>query len=104
MAGIYDRVAPGGNRISSHLLKAAVYLRSRGVFTSPQILSGLNTATSVPLSAAAEADLNTVLTNATTGTAIEKIDYLERWDALNIAVEAGLLTNEATYRTQAGLT
>lgn len=103
MAGIWDRVIPGGDHLPAHLLKAALYCRVRGVFTTPQILAALNSKLVTPLSAAAESDLTNIVTQASAGSATVKLDYLERWDALNIAVEAGLLTNEATYRSELGI-
>jgi hypothetical protein len=103
MAGIFDRIKPSEDRLSSHLLKAAIYLRVRGVFTSQQILSALNKQLTTPLGAAAQTDLTNVITNALAGTATAKLDYLERWDAVNIAAEAGMLTNEATYRSELGI-
>jgi hypothetical protein len=84
-------------------VKAAVYLSVRGVFTNQQILNALNSKLTTPLAGQELTDLQTILTNANTGTATAKLDYLERIDALNIAVEMGVLTSEAVYRTQAGL-
>lgn len=103
MAGIWDRIIPGEDRLSSHLLKAAIYLRVRNVFTSQQILNALNSRLATPLDSAAETDLLNVVTQASAGAAAAKLDYLERWDAVNIAAEAGLLTSEATYRSELGI-
>lgn len=104
MAGIWNRIIPNSTesnfRISAHLLKAAVYLSVRGVFTNQQILNGINAKLSTPLAGQEITDLTNVLANAAIGTAIAKIDYLERFDALNIAAEMGVLTVEATYRTE----
>lgn len=104
MAGIWNRIVPGEDRISAHLLKAAVYLRVRNVFTSQQILDALNSTLVAPLDAAAQTDLTNVITQASAGSATAKLDYLERWDAVNIAAEAGLLTSEATYRSELSIT
>lgn len=104
MAGIWNRIIPGEDRISAHLVKAAIYLGARGVFTDQQILNGLNSKLTAPLDASAQADMaavRTLITNASTTQA--KLDILERFDALNIAAEAGVLTSEATYRTQLGI-
>lgn len=103
MAGIWNRIIPGNDRLPAHLLKAAVYLRVRNVFTSQQILNALNSKIVTPLDAAAETDLTNVVTQASAGSATAKLDYLERWDAVNIAAESGLLTNEATYRSELGI-
>jgi hypothetical protein len=103
MAGIFDRIRPGEDRLSAHLLKAAVYFRVRNVFTAQQILTKLNSTLMTPLDAAAQTDLVNVVSNAGTGAAAAKLDYLERWDACNIAAENGLLTNEATYRSELGI-
>ena len=103
MAGIWDRIIPGDDRLSSHLLKAAIYLGVRGVFSDAQIRDALNAQLQTPLDAAAETDLLAVKTAAATGSAAAKLDYLERWDALNIAAEVGALTSEVTYRSQLGI-
>jgi hypothetical protein len=101
MPGIWDRIVPAStDRLNSHLLKSAIYLAVRGVFSDNQILAALNNQLTTPLSQAAQTDLLTVKANASTGSATAKLDYLERWDALNIAVENGALTNEATYRSE----
>jgi hypothetical protein len=105
MAGIWNRIvrSEDSDCLSSHLIKAAVYLSVRGVFTNQQILNALNSKLRTDLSGQEITDLGTILTNANTGTATAKLDYLERIDALNIAVEMGVLTSEDVYRTQAGL-
>lgn len=103
MAGLWDRIVPGDDRLGVHLLKAAMYLRVRNVFTTPQILASLNSKLQTPLSAAAQTDLNNIVTQASAGSATAKLDYLERFDALNVAVEEGLLTNEATWRSELGI-
>lgn len=103
MAGIFDRIKPSEDRLSSHLLKAAVYFRTRNIFTAQQILTALNSRLRNPLDAQSQTDLAAVVTNASAGQAAAKLDYLERWDACNIAAEAGLLTSEATYRSELGI-
>lgn len=104
MAGIWDRIIPSSNdRLAVHLVKAAIYLRGRNVFTSNQILNGLNSQLTTPLDANAQTDLTNIITQATTGSATAKLDYLERLDAMNVAVEDGLLTNEATWRSELGI-
>lgn len=103
MAGIWERIKPSEDRLSAHLLKASVYLAVRGVFTNQQILTKLNSTLTAPLDSASETDLANVVTAASAGAAAAKLDYLERWDALNIAAEQGLLTSEATYRSQLGI-
>jgi hypothetical protein len=103
MSGLWDRIIPGGessDRTNAHLLKAAVYCAVRGTFSNAQILAAINSQLTVPLDANAQTDLATVVSNGSTGSAAAKIDYLERFDALNIAAENGLLTNEATYRSE----
>lgn len=106
MSGLYDRIAmrgEGAAPISAHLLKAAMYLAVRGVFTTQQIVTALNAKLSTPLSGADTADLAAIYAQANTGTATAKLDYLERFDALNIAVEMGVLTSEAVWRAQLGI-
>ena len=65
-------------------------------------LSG-GVALKTPLDVQSQTDLTNVVTNALAGSATAKLDYLERWDAVNIAAESGLLTNEATYRSELGI-
>lgn len=102
--GIFDRIKPDAeDRLPVHLVTAAVYLAARGVFSDAQILTALNEKLNTPLDAAATADLAAMKVNATTGAAVARVDYLLRLEALGIGVEAGLLTNEATYRSEAGL-
>lgn len=103
MAGIWDRIIPGEDRLNAHLLKASVYLAVRGVFNNAQILAKLNATLTAELDAAAITDLAAVVVQANTGNATAKLDYLERWDALNIAAETGLLASEATYRSELGI-
>ena len=107
MSGIWNRIIPGGenaDRLNVHLIKAAVYLVGRGAFTAQQALDGLNSQLSSPLSGQEITDLNAILTNLNgQSSAVLKIDYLERVDALNIAVENGILTDEAVYRAQLGI-
>jgi hypothetical protein len=102
MAGIYDRVAPGRDRIPIHFIKAAVYLQVRGVFTTAQIRDGINSLLETPLDAQAETDLLNICTQAAAGTAAAKLDYLERLDALNLITENSFIT-ENVYRTQLGI-
>jgi hypothetical protein len=106
MAGIWDRIIPGGenaDRCSAHLLKAAMHLAVYGVFTNQQLLNGINSRLSAPLSNAAENDLGAIRTSIEAMTAVNRIVGLERFDALNINAEMGVLTNEATYRAQLGI-
>lgn len=103
MAGLWDRLIPGNDRVNVHLLKAAIDLRVRGTFNAAQILSVLNAQLTTPLSAAAQTDLTNIITQASAGTATAKLDYLNKLDALAIAVECGAFTNEATWRSQMGI-
>lgn len=105
MAGIWDRIVPSSDdRCSVHLLKAAIYCAVRNVFTDAQIAAMLDSRLNTPLSNAAKSDLSAVRTAITNAATLQaKIDILERFDALNIMVEMGALTNEATYRSELGL-
>jgi len=102
MAGIYDRLIPGNDRIPIHFIKAAVYLQVRGVFSQQQILNGLNSLLDTPLDSAAETDLLNICANAATGAAAAKLDYLERLDAVNLIAENDMI-GENVYRTQLGI-
>lgn len=104
MSGIFDRIVPGDDRVSVHLLKAAVYLVTRGAVTAQQMNDKLDASVATPLDAAAKADLAAVrsLISAASGSA-NKLELLERFDSLNVCVETGLLTNEAAYRSEMGI-
>jgi len=104
MSGLWDRIIPGEDRLSAHLVKAAIFCGSDGTFTDQQIMAGLNSKLVTELNAAAVADLTairTAITNAANAGA--KLIILERMDALNIAAEAGVLTSEVTYRNKLGI-
>lgn len=105
MSGIYDRIVPSStDRVPAHLLKAAIFLGSDSVFTDQNILDALNATLVTPLDAAAETDLSTVRAAVANAATIQAgLRILERWDALNIAVEMGALSNETTYRNKLGL-
>lgn len=103
MAGLWDRLLPGDDRVNVHLLKAAVDLRVRGTFTAGQILTALNAQLTTPLNAAAQTDLTNIVTQASVGNATAKLDYLNKLDALAVAVECGAFKNEATWRSQLGI-
>ena len=105
MSGIYDRIVPSSeDRVSAHLLKAAVMLGSDGVFTDQNIIDKLNERIVTPLDAAAVTDLATIRAAVQNAATIQAgLRILERFDALNIAVEMGALTNETTYRTKLGI-
>jgi hypothetical protein len=106
MSGIWDRIIPAGelgDRCSAHLLKAAMHLSVFGVFTNQQLLDGINSKLTVPLSAAAESDLGSIRTAIAAQTTANRLVFLERFDAMNIAAEMGVLTNEATYRSELGI-
>lgn len=106
MAGLWNSIADrseGADPLSAHLVKAAIYLAARGLFTAVQVRDALNARLRVPLTAAEETDLSAILTAAQQGTATARLDYLERIDALNIAAEMGVLTSESVWRAQLGI-
>jgi len=106
MAGIWNRVVERGelgDPLGPATLTAAIYLVARGVFTATQVRDALNGKLRDPLTVSELADLNTILTNAATGSATVKLDYMLRIESLLVAAEEGFLANEATFRQQAGL-
>ena len=106
MSGIWDRIIPGGensDRVSAHLLKAAMHLAVYGVVTGAQMKTAINGKLTSPLSAAALADLDAIQTSITAQNVTGKLTYLERFDAMNIMAESGALTSEAIYRAQLGI-
>lgn len=101
MAGIWDRLLPtSSDRMSVHLLTAAMYLGAEGVFTDQQILNGINSKLNTPLDAAAVTDLQNIRTQAQSGAAAARARYPHLLESLSIAVEEGILTNEATFRSR----
>ena len=103
MSGIWNRIIPGDDRLSSHLVKAAIFCGADGTFSDAQILNALNSKIVTPLDAQAQADLVAVRSAIAAAATNQKAIILERFDALNIAAEMGVLTSEATYRTKMGL-
>jgi len=105
MSGIWDRIIPGGaDRCNVHLLKAAMFLAVRGVFTAQQLLERINSSLVIPLDVAAQTDLATIKSAIDAAPNMAgKLDILETFDAMNIGAETGVLTSEAVYRGQLGI-
>ena len=106
MSGIWDRLIPGGelaDRIPAHTLQAAIYLVGRGIITGTQARAIVNGRITTPLSATAETDLANIVTQAGTGTATAKLDYMLRLHCISHMVEIGALTVEATFRSELGI-
>lgn len=103
MAGLWDRIVPGPDRVPAHLLKAAMHLAVFGVFTDQQVVDALNDKIGAPLSNAALTDLGAIKTAIAAMGTQGRLVALERFDAMNIAAEGGVLTSEATYRAQLGI-
>lgn len=108
MAGIWNRVADRGENdapLGSLQLWSVVYLVGRGVFTGTQAKDHINVTlpANKQLTAPEATDLNNILTQAQSGVATAKLDYMLRLQALLILVESGLLTNEATFRSELGI-
>jgi hypothetical protein len=102
---LFDRIAPGEDRLPVHLLTAALNLAEGGVFTPQQALTSLNNYITVDLNATAQAEITQVYqTLAALPDEGEKARYLLILESINIAVEMGLLTNETTYKTKLGIT
>lgn len=103
MSGLWDRIIPGDDRCSAHLLKAAMHLAVYGVFNDSQLLAGINSKLTTALSSAAQTDLANIKTAIAALTGVNRVVGLERLDAMNIAAEAGVLTSEATWRSNLGI-
>lgn len=109
MAGIWNRVydrGEGDAPLSGATVWAAVYLVGRGVFTGTQAKNALDShlPESKKLTTAETADLTQILANAQSGVATAKLDYMLRLQAMLSLVEVHLLENEATFRSELGLT
>lgn len=107
MSGIWDRVVnrgDGNNPIGSNTLSAALYFAVDGTFTQQALVAALNATLRTPLTAAELADLSAILTQASAGTAIQKVDYQFKFRSLLIAAETRMLTSETTFRSKLGIT
>lgn len=108
MAGIWNRIVERGENaapISSDLCQSLVYLVTRGILTAQQARDALNAflPPTKPLTTAEATDLNNMVTAASGGSATAKLDYQLRLRAVLITAEVGMLTNEATFRSELGL-
>ena len=104
MAGIWERIKPGVNdRCPVHLVKAAISLGVKGSFSDAQIRNAINAQIQTPLDAAAETDLINIRTAAAAGSAANDSLYMHYLDGVLIAVEAGAITSEATFRSELGI-
>lgn len=107
MAGIWDRIRNRGENddpIASLTLVGTMYLVVRNIITGVQARDALNATLSAPLTVAEIADLNQLATQFGTGTTTAKMDLMWRLQSMCIAAEVGLLNNEATFRSELGLT
>ena len=109
MAGLYDRIAIRGeinsDPIGSHITKALIYLVARGIVTGAQARTALEAKLRTPLTAAEKTDFTNIVTQiAAQATNVLKLDYVERMDAMNIAIEIGVFSNEARWRSELGIT
>jgi hypothetical protein len=107
MSGIWDRIRNRGENdrpVSSLALWSAVYLVGRGVFSAQQAQAALNRDLgNQPLSGDEITDLQNILTQAQSGTATAKLDYMLRLQALVLLAEVGTLDSETAFRTQLGI-
>jgi len=104
MAGIWERIKPGGNdRISIHMIVAGLKGYATGVFTTVQVRDALNAKLATPLTAAEQTDLTNMavqiddLTNTTA-----KLVYGNNLEAIMIAAENGAV-NETKFRADLGI-
>jgi len=103
MAGIWDRITPGDDRLSVHLVTSALHLAGLGVFTPSQILNALNATLETPLDQAATSDLSAMVSDLGAADSAGKAQYILTVESLHVAAEAGLLASEQIYRTVLGL-
>lgn len=104
MSGIWERVkSSASERVSAHLLEAAMVFRGAGTFTAQQLLDGINATVTTPLDAAAQTDLTNIVAqlSAASGTA-NKLAYKETFKAALICAESGTI-NETTFRNVLGI-
>ena len=108
MAGLWDRIVTrgaGASPLPVATVRAVVYLVARGVVSGQQARDAVNSRLgNRPLTFEESADLAAVIAQiGLLPTPIEKIDYVERFDSLNICAEAGILRDESVWRAQLNL-
>ena len=106
MAGIWNRIYDRGENddpVPSLLVSAGVNLVVNGVFTATQVRDALNATLQTPFNTDELSDLNTIITNASSGDSRAKNTYAHLFLSLLMAVETHVLTNESTFRNKLGL-
>lgn len=104
MSGIWERIkADAVDRISSHLLDAAMVVRNDNSFTGAQILAALNRQIMTPLTASETTDLNNIMTQLVgVGSVTNRLVYKEKVKAALIIAECGEFT-EVQFRSYLGI-
>ena len=99
MPGLWERLHPlAEDRLTVHLIEAAMVLHGTDALTKPQILAALNAKLEAPLTAAEIADLETMANVlAAQATIPFKLLYMQKIAAWTIAAEAGSV-DEAAFR------
>lgn len=108
MAGLFDRTKYVINegepsRLPGLTLWACVYAVGRGVASAARVANKLDEQMEQPLRQVDKDDLMVILTNATTGVATQRLDYMLRLQAVLIAAETGLIESEAVFRSELGI-
>jgi len=102
MAGIYDRLIPGNNRVGVHLLTASVLLAAEGIFTDLQVKNAINNQLdpTAPLDAAAETDMVNMKVELIAQPSIAAASrYVHRIESIGMALQSGEYANEAGFRS-----
>lgn len=100
MAGIWNRIIPGSDRVAVHLLACAIDLGADATFSDAQILAVVNSQIKTPLDAAAQTDLLNIRAQAAVGNTGVQAKYLFRLHSLAYAAEIGSPLAEASFRTK----
>jgi hypothetical protein len=105
MPGIYERVKQGApDNITVHTLRAMLHAKVKGVLDGNQIREKIDADLDNPLTAAEITDLSGIVAKMDSLVLpVEKLEYLLWFESVGMMVETGVITSEATMRTQLGI-
>jgi hypothetical protein len=104
MAGLWERIrVDAADRVSNHLLAAALVMHQTSGFSDAQILAAVNTSVQTPLTAAEQDDLAALAAVLDTqGSVTNRLVWLAKCEAWCLAAEHGVVT-EAQWRAALGV-
>jgi hypothetical protein len=108
MSGIWDRVNRRGENFSplpGGIITSMIYFVDRGVFTREQMYEALNKYLPIygQLTPEESVDLDNILNVVSAKSQIEKPEYMLRLELIFVAIEVGMFTSEAKFRSELGV-